>query len=118
MKTKTWILLISLFSLVCLALTAVFFLGAAAKNSAEVYSDGSLIMTLDLSKDGEYTVAYGEDWNTLIVQNGKVSVSSASCPSQDCVQHGAANSGAPIVCLPNRLVIQFTDQNALDALVG
>ena len=50
--------------------------------------------------------------------NGKVSVSEASCPSQDCVRHLPSDSGAPIVCLPNRMVIKFADEAGYDALIG
>lgn len=102
---------------VCLALS--FFLSSGGgKSTAEVYSGGRLVLTIDLSENGTYRIDYGADWNLLTVRDGKLCVSSASCASQDCVRHGAANSGAPIVCLPNRLVIKFTDSAAVDAMLG
>lgn len=118
MKAKTWLLLFSLLSLLLTALSAVLLLGGAQAEYAEIYSDGKLIVTLELSKDTEYRVERGETWNVLAVQDGKISVSSASCSSQDCVHHAPADRGAPIVCLPNRLVIKFTNSSAYDALVG
>ena len=54
----------------------------------------------------------------LAVKDGKVAVTSASCPSQDCVKHGFSDRGAPIVCLPNRLTIEFSSDASYDALIG
>lgn len=34
------------------------------------------------------------------------------------MHHAAADHGAPIVCLPNRLVVQFSTPSELDALLG
>lgn len=118
MKTKAWILLFSLLCFLLAGLSAFLFLGGEQAGYAEVYSGGKLIVTLDLSKDTEYLVESSEAWNLLAVHGGRISVISASCPSQDCVHHAPANRGAPIVCLPNRLVIKFTNSSALDALIG
>lgn len=117
MKTKNWILIFSVLAAVCIALS-LFLYAQPSSSCARVYSDGELIMTLDLSEDGQSTVMYGAEWNVITVTDGKVSVTSASCASQDCVHRGAADHGAPIVCLPNRLVIEFSDEAPYDALIG
>lgn len=118
MKTKYWIILFSCLAAVCLLCSYFLFFGASSAATAIVTSDGVTVMTLDLSVDGEYRVAsdYGE--NVLRVADGKVSVVSADCPSQDCVRHAPSDSGAPIVCLPNRLVIKFSNTTEYDAIVG
>lgn len=118
MKTKTWVILLAAFCVLCVAAMLLLPYFAPAGTTAEVYSDGVLVLTLDLSTPGEYTVTseYGE--NVLRVADGKVGVIEASCASQDCVRHAPANSGAPIVCLPNRLVIHFSTASALDGMVG
>lgn len=118
MKTRTWILLLAVFCLLCVAAMVLIPHLTQAGTTAEVYSDGALVLTLDLSEPGEYTVTgeYGE--NILRVADGKISVVEASCASQDCVRHAPANSGAPIVCLPNRLVIRFSTTSTLDGMVG
>lgn len=118
MKTKSWIFLFSAFAVLCATLSAVLFLGGRSASTAVVYSDGIAVQTLDLSVDGEYRIEYGKGWNILTVRDGKISVTTASCASQDCVHHAPASSGAPIVCLPNRLVIRFTDDTVLDAMIG
>lgn len=118
MKTRSWILLFSALALICTVLSAVIFLGAESAATAVVYSDGEAVRSIDLSVDGEYRIDCGESWNILTVRDGKISVTAASCASQDCVHHAPADSGAPIVCLPNRLVIRFTDGTTLDAMIG
>lgn len=107
-----------LVAIICLALCYFFFFDNAASTSATVLSDGEAVMTLDLSLDSEYKIVseYGE--NLLRVADGKVSVISADCPTQVCVQHAPADSGAPIVCLPNRMVIIFSNAQEYDAMIG
>ena len=68
MKTRTWLLIFASVALVC---TAALLVPHKAAKTAEVRSDGKVLYTLDLSKDGEYRVEHGEDWNLLIVENGK-----------------------------------------------
>ena len=117
MKTKFWILLFLAIAVVCAGLS-VWLLGGRAETTAEVYSDGKLVQTIDLAVDGEYRIESGGGWNVLTVSGGKIAVTSASCPTQDCGHHAAADHGAPIVCLPNRLVVQFSTPSELDALLG
>lgn len=118
MKTRTWILLFAALAVVCVTLSLFFFRFVDASRYAEVYSDGELVLTLDLQVDGTYRVGTAAQWNVLSVENGRVSVSEASCPSQDCVRHLPSDRGAPIVCLPNRMVIKFADEAGYDALIG
>ena len=116
MKTRTWLLLFATLALACC--TALLLLRFQTSTQAQIRSDGKLIAVVDLSKDAEYRIDYGDDWNLVVVQGGKIRVESASCDNQDCVRRGAANGGAPIVCLPNRLVIEFSEGSDLDALLG
>ena len=117
MKTKYWVLIFSALAVICIVLTVLFFCTGTSKSQALVYSDGKLVQKIDLSKDGEYKIVSGEDWNILTVRDGKIRVSSASCRNQDCVYQGASDHGAPIVCLPNHLVIRFEDAGELDAVL-
>lgn len=118
MKTKYWILLFVLLAAACLLCSYFIFFSGTSGTTATVRSDGKTLMTLDLSKDGDYRIESDYGKNILRVADGKVSVVSADCPSQDCVQHAPANSGAPIVCLPNRLVITFSNAQEYDAIIG
>ena len=116
-KTRFWILLLGLVLVVCVALSIFFFLPQQA-DRAEVYSDGVLLYTLDLHIDTQVTVERGEGTNTITVQNGKIAVTSANCPDHYCMKRGFCDGGADIVCLPNRLVIVFTQEQEIDGVVG
>lgn len=117
MKTKHWIVIFASVAVICAVLTALFFLGGEEKTVALVYSDGKLVQTVDLTENGQYRIEFGQEWNLLTVENGKIRVSAASCDKDDCVHCGARNHGAPIVCLPNRLVIEFSGGSTLDAVM-
>jgi hypothetical protein len=80
---------------------------------------------IDLSAVKEtYTLTYtGKSGVTDVVEvsPGQIRVLEADCPDQICVKQGwIKNSVAPIVCLPNALVIQITDapDAGVDAVVG
>lgn len=118
MKTRTWILIFAATAAICLLCSYFIFFGGSPAKTAVVRSDGVTVMTLDLSVDGEYRVASDYGKNVIRVVDGKVSVITADCPTQDCVHHTPSDSGAPIVCLPNRLVIAFSDAQAYDAIIG
>ncbi len=47
-----------------------------------------------------------DEHNTFQIKAGKVSMIHADCPDKRCVKQGST-SKLPIVCLPNKLVIQI-----------
>ena len=57
--------------------------------------------------------------NTVLVEQGRICVSEAGCPDQVCVQQGfIADGTVPIVCLPNKLIIEISGGGGLDAATG
>lgn len=118
MKNKTWILLFAAIAAVCAVLSGLLMRQTDAAAYAQIYQDGELLKTVDLSQPQCFTVKNGEAYNTITVEDGKISVTEASCPDHYCIKRGQQNSGVPIVCLPNRLVIRFTDSGGIDAVVG
>ena len=57
--------------------------------------------------------------NTVLVEPGRICVSEAGCPDQVCVQQGfIADGTVPIVCLPNKLIIEISGGGGLDAATG
>ena len=58
--------------------------------------------------------------NTIEVEHGRIRVREAGCPDQVCVGQGYISDGTvPIVCLPNKLVIEITGGgDSLDAAAG
>lgn len=78
-------------------------------------ADGSTF-TMPLSQDDVLTVASSAGTNVIEVQACKVRVSEADCPNQDCVEQGwISKAGQQIVCLPHKLVVNITDEDAASA---
>ena len=118
MKSKTWgILLVCVFAL-CLGLSLWLLLPSEPATQAEIWSEGKLLYTVDLTVDQEKTVTTEKGTNVITVKDGKIAVTQATCPDGYCMRRGYCNSGAQIVCLPNRLVIRFTGKQTVDAIVG
>ncbi|HHU06124.1 MAG TPA: NusG domain II-containing protein [Clostridiales bacterium] len=105
-----------------LAVSAVWILIAANieqdELTAEIYVDGRLMYTLDLSKvTEEYTIELPH--NTVLVGEGEISMLSADCPDQLCVRQGVIRNGIqPIICLPNRVEIRIVKDSGIDAVTG
>ena len=120
MKTKFWILLIVLLLAGSAAASFLLLKPGQIAAGAEVYSDGQLVRTVSLALDQTFTVpAKNGGFNTVTVRDGKIAVTEASCPDQYCTHRGFRNSGSPIVCLPNALVIQFVAESPeVDFAVG
>ncbi len=84
-----------------------------AKNKyANIYQDGNLIHTIDLTAVKQpYTFTIeGKNGaeNVIEVRKGEIGISSASCPDHVCVKMGFISTGAiPVTCLPNHIVIEI-----------
>ncbi len=103
-------------------LIAVLLLGAAMfinrgiqnKSALHVMDDEIVVITVDgdefykgsLYTDTELRVETGAGYNLVEISAGKVLVTEANCPGQDCVQHSSITyQGQTIVCLPHKMVI-------------
>ena len=88
-------------------------------NQAEIYHDGVLVKTLDLSVSQEFVVE-GDYTNIITVMDGKISVTASDCPGEDCVHSAPIDSaGRSIVCLPNGVEVRVTAQTSdVDFVVG
>lgn len=88
----------------------------------EILQDGKILYTLDLAQaeDQTFTVTYGGRTNEIEIRDHRIRVKAADCPDQICV-HMDWLEDAPIVCLPNRLSIQYADgegASGLDAVAN
>ena len=124
-STRFWALLTAAVLAVSLLAAAALYLLAPAGRTARVYLDGELVRSIDLAQVEEgytFSVEGPVGTNTIQVEPGRIRVSHADCPDQVCVGQGwISTSAAPIVCLPNRLVIEITTGSAqkdLDAVTG
>ncbi len=106
-----------------LAACAWLFLRPAPGGSvAVVKQDGVVLQEIDLDKLEEpmmFTVK-GDNGilNTVVAEHGRIRVKDATCPDQICVHQGwISQPGKPIVCLPNKLIIEIRGEGGeLDAV--
>lgn len=118
MKTKYWVLILSLLLALSIGLSLFLLDGGAPADTVQILSRGKVLYTLSLNKDQAVTVETDLGRNTVTVRDGKVAVTEADCPDGYCMARGFCSSGPQIVCLPNRLVIQFTGSAPLDGISG
>lgn len=88
---------------------------------AEIKQDGKLIKTIDLNKVTEpieIRIPYGDNYNIVYAEKGRIRVTDADCPDKLCVESGwISEPGKNVICLPHRLIISIqgtskdTDQN-------
>lgn len=109
------------------ALCALIFLGGIGGmiwnltrshgRQVEILQDGKILYTLDLAQaeDQTFTVTYGGRTNEIEIRDHQIRVKAADCPDQICV-HMDWLEDAPIVCLPNRLSIQYADGEGASGL--
>ncbi|MCC2825523.1 NusG domain II-containing protein [Faecalicatena orotica] len=109
------------------ALCALLFLGGIGGmiwnltrshgRQVEILQDGKILYTLDLAQaeDQTFTVTYGGRSNEIEIRDHQIRVKAADCPDQICV-HMDWLEAAPIVCLPNRLSIQYADGESASGL--
>ena len=117
MNTKYWIALLAGILLIC-ACFSFATMGGEAASRAQIVSNGQILRTVDLAIDQEFTVETEGGYNIVTVRDGNIAVTEASCPDHYCMARGFCNSGAQIVCLPNRLVLKFVGEQTVDAVVG
>ena len=78
--------------------------------TAQITVDGKVVETLDLSRDTELTVTgANKGTNHLIVRDGEIWCSEASCPDKVCAHQGKKHvSSDTIVCLPKKMIVTIT----------
>lgn len=88
--------------------------------TAEIYVDGRLSETIDLSTvEKEYTITEPTEPRVEItVKNGEIYFSHAECKDKLCIKTGKLTSGGETAaCLPARVVISVkSDKNKTDIM--
>lgn len=118
MKAKKWPYLLIGFVLLIAVIGSIWVLRQTDTTMVEIIQDGQVLYRIDLAhaQDQQIEVEYQGRVNTIEIQNHQIHMLHAQCPDQTCVHTGWLGSVTPIVCLPNRLVIQFANSSdALDA---
>lgn len=118
-QSRPWLILCAAILLLGVA-GCLWVLRPTGGDTVEILQDGKVLYTFDLSQSENQMIEipYGGSSNTIQVQGGKIRVLEAECPDQTCVHMGyLPDTGLPIVCLPNRLVIQYK-QAGMDGATG
>lgn len=90
-------------------------------NLVEIVQNGKVLYQLDLAHTEDQTteVVYEGRINTIEIKNHQIHMLEAECPDKTCVNMEWLDSAAPIICLPNHLVIQFSGSNEdIDGMAG
>ena len=93
-------------------------------NSVVVKIDGVITHQYSLNENVEFEIITGENnenYNKVVINNGKVSVEEASCPDGICEDSKPISYvGQTIICLPHKVVIEVVGDNTdmeLDAAI-
>ncbi len=114
---KVTVVFITVMLCLILGISLSAILRPASRNTnciADIYQDGELLISIPLDGSAaprRFTVT-GTDGcvNEIEVRSDSIGIISADCPDKLCVHQGFINStGLPIVCLPNKLVIQLRE---------
>lgn len=90
-------------------------------NTVQILRDGEILYTVALngSENRLIRIDYGESYNIVEIKDGRIRVKEAGCRDNTCVKMGWLTSSAPVVCLPNHLVLRFSeDSEGIDAVAG
>ena len=120
-KTKTWMILLSLIFIFSSALSLYFTHGGSLNSVIEIQKDGNVIETIDLSRvQKEYSFVLADEdgsYNEITVRPNEICISDADCKDRYCVRQGWISKGnLPIVCLPHKLVIRFISGTEIDGV--
>ena len=78
--------------------------------------DQQIRVTSGHSSEGSDAGSSPGSENIVRIEGGKVSMTSADCPNQDCVRHRPiSKNGESIICLPHKVVVQIRGSGAHDA---
>lgn len=110
-KNKHLIIIFCAVFVICSAVALFLFLHKPIRTTANIYVDGCLVKSIDLSQVNEgysFDISSQGGKNTVLVEHGKICITDADCPDKVCVKTGWARSGMPVVCLPHKVVIELT----------
>lgn len=118
--TKNDILLIVFLGLI---IAASFAFKSFSKTDliAEVYYDGEIVETVNLTEKEAKKIFTGENSSVVIVsRDGKIYFEESVCPDKVCVESGELDKNGDFAsCLPEKVVIKVSGakENQIDAIV-
>ena len=108
--------------LLVVAAVLLFFLYSRPNDgrTVEVSVDGVTVAILPLDIDTTFVINGADGGhNTLVIADGRATVTEATCPDGVCVRHRAIDrAGQSIICLPNKAVVKVVGEPTVDAEAG
>ena len=100
------IVLIALISMLILRVTVT------GGNRVIITIDGEACGSYDLNTDRTIPVETQDGTNLVVIQDGRVSTTQASCPDQICVHTYPLSEENPgvIVCLPHKVIVELKER--------
>ena len=118
MKTRYWVAILAAVMVICAGASLWLFRSGDTAVAVKIISEGKVLHTLPLSEDTRLEIVSSKGKNVVTVRGGKVAVTEADCPDHYCMDRGFCDRGAQIVCLPNRLVLEFVGNRTVDGVSG
>lgn len=111
-KLRNDVILVFIILLTVFALGLVLYLTAERGSYAVVTYNGEEYARYSLTEDSVHEIKTDAGTNTIVIKDGTVFVSSATCPDGICVAHRAISSTSEsIICLPNKLVVTIDGES-------
>lgn len=101
--------------LIAVLWTVLYGRGASSSSRmvALVHDGDGKTHSLPLDKDDILIVETSLGANTVMVQDGAVSMKDADCPNGTCIQHAPISEPGPqIICLPHKLWIEVVPEGS------
>lgn len=119
-KKLTLLYIITAVIFITAIIFSVIILTSKPSSTVQILQDEKVLYTIDLSTAENQTIKIDceSGSNTVEILDGKIRVKEADCADNTCVKMGWLDGGAPIVCLPHRLVIRFVESSDVDAVAG
>lgn len=111
MKKADFIIIGVVLAVAAVLVFFLYFVNGDSGKYVQVEVDGEVVDTVELDADYEKQYDFDGDTNTLVIKDGKASVTEANCKDGICVNHmPISRSGESIICLPHKLVVTVLDK--------
>ncbi len=100
-----------------MGIVGIFLANSADKGTTvEIKVDGETVEKISLAGDYLKKQVNGV---TICRENGEIYVKEANCPDKVCVRSGKiSKAGEGIICSPNRVAIEISGKNQINAMTG
>lgn len=119
-SNRFWITLFFCILLLCGGLSLFLLSRAKSADCVRIVRKGVTVETLELTQINGSTYYELDGGITLELRQGDIRIVHADCPDGVCLERGwLSEQAAPIVCVPNQLVISAVERSdGFDAVVS